>query len=200
MINLFLPYLLIPTAYIIGSFPFGVLVAKARGIDLRKAGSGNIGATNVLRTTGKWPAVITLVGDFLKGAAAVMICRVIIGGELWEGITGITVILGHMYSIFLVFRGGKGVATGFGVLTVYSPVSAVIAVIIWFLTVIYSKYSSLAAITSFISLPVVFILSGVSRIKIFFALLVAFLIILKHRENIMRLIEGTETKIGHKAN
>ncbi len=196
MINLLLPYLLIPTAYIVGGIPFGVLVAKARGIDLKKVGSRNIGATNVLRTTGKGPAVITLLGDSLKGVAAVMLCRVVIGGELWEGIIGITVILGHMYSIFLSFRGGKGVATGFGVLAVYSPASTLILIIIWILTALYTKYSSLAAITAFFSLPMGFVLFGASRIKIFFAIVLTFLIILKHRDNIKRLFEGTEIKIG----
>lgn len=198
MMNFPLLYLLIPTAYIIGSIPFGVLVAKARGIDLQKAGSRNIGTTNVLRTVGKGPAGITLLGDSLKGIVAVMLCRVVIGGELWEGIVGISAILGHMYSIFLSFRGGKGVATSFGVLAVYSPASALISIIIWVLTSLYTRYSSLAAIIAFISLPLVFVLLGASKVKISFAIVLTFLIILKHKDNIKRLFEGTETKIGEK--
>ncbi|GBE06526.1 MAG TPA: glycerol-3-phosphate 1-O-acyltransferase [Nitrospirae bacterium] len=194
--NDILLYLLIPTAYIMGSVPFGVLVAKAKGIDLQKTGSRNIGATNVMRTVGKWPALLTLLGDSLKGAAAVMLCRVITGGELWESITGIAVVLGHMYPVFLGFRGGKGVATGLGVLAVYSPVSALILVAVWIFTFFLKKYSSLAALAAFASLPVVFVLSGASVQKIFFAIALAFLIILKHRENIERLIKGTEPKIG----
>jgi len=191
-------YLLIPIAYIIGSIPFGVLVAKAKGIDLQSVGSKNIGATNVLRTVGKGAAVVTLSGDFLKGAVTVILGRVVVGGDFWEGIMGVTVVLGHIYSIFLSFRGGKGVATGFGVLAVYSPFSALIALIIWILTAIYTRYSSLAAITAFISLPLIFFLFNVSGIKIFFAMVLTFLIILKHRDNIKRLIEGTETKMGEK--
>ncbi|MEE8329750.1 MAG: glycerol-3-phosphate 1-O-acyltransferase PlsY [Thermodesulfovibrionia bacterium] len=188
-------YLLIPAAYVIGSIPFGVLVSRTRGIDLQKAGSRSIGTTNVLRTAGKGAAVITLLGDSLKGVVAVLLCRVVIGGEIWEGIIGITVILGHMHSTFLSFRGGKGVATGFGVLSVYSPAHALILIVIWILTAFFTKYSSLAAMTAFISLPVVFLLSDVSRIKTSFAILLAFLIILKHRDNISRLLNGTETKI-----
>ncbi len=189
-------YLLIPAAYIIGSVPFGILVARTRGIDLQKAGSGNIGATNVLRTIGKGPAVVTLLGDSLKGLAAVSLCRVLIGGDLWEGVIGITAILGHMHSIFLCFRGGKGVATGFGVLAIYSPLSALILITVWILTVLVTRYSSLAAIAAFLSLPLVFILLGDSGIKISFAIVLTFLIILKHRDNIKRLFEGTETKIS----
>ncbi len=194
--NDILLYLLLPAAYIMGSIPFGILVAKAKGIDLQKTGSGNIGATNVMRTVGKWPALLTLLGDSLKGAAAVMLCRIITGGELGESITGITVVLGHMYPVFLGFRGGKGVATGLGVLAVYSPVSAIILVAVWIVTFFLKKYSSLAALTAFTLLPVVFALSGAGVQKIFFAIVLAFLIILKHRENIERLINGTEPKIG----
>jgi glycerol-3-phosphate acyltransferase PlsY len=191
-------YLLIPIAYIIGSIPFGVLVAKAKGIDLQSVGSRNIGATNVLRTVGKVAALVTLLGDFLKGAIAVILARVMVGGDFWEGIMGIAVVLGHIYSIFLSLRGGKGVATGFGVMTIYSPLSALVAFVIWVLTAIYTRYSSLAAITAFISLPLILFLLDASRIKIFFAIVFTFLIILKHRDNIKRLIEGTETKVGEK--
>jgi glycerol-3-phosphate acyltransferase PlsY len=187
---------LIPASYILGSIPFGVLVARSKGVDIKKEGSGNIGATNVLRTMGKGPAVVTLLGDFLKGSASVMLCRVVLGGDLFEGITGISAVLGHMYSVFLSMRGGKGVATGFGVLAVYSPVSAVISVAIWLLAVFITRYSSLAALTAFISLPFVFSISGYSAAKVSFALVLAFLIILSHRENIRRLLKGSETRIG----
>lgn len=189
-------YLLIPLAYIIGSIPFGVLIAKSEGIDLQSVGSRNIGATNVLRTAGKLPAVLTVLGDSLKGAVLVMLCRVMNGGELLEGMTGISAILGHLYSIFLSFKGGKGVATGFGVLIAYSPLPALISIIVWILTALLTRYSSLAAITTFVSLPLVFILFNASEIKISFAVVLAILIILKHRDNIKRLLNGTETKIG----
>lgn len=191
-------YLLIPLAYVIGSIPFGVLVAKAKGVDLQNVGSRNIGATNVFRTVGKGAALVTLFGDFLKGAAAVMLGRVMIGGDFWEGIAGIAAIVGHIYSIFLSFRGGKGVATSFGVLAIYSPFSALISFIIWVLTAAYTRYSSLAAITAFVSLPLIFVVFNASIIKISFAIALTFLITLKHRDNIKRLLEGTEAKIGEK--
>jgi glycerol-3-phosphate acyltransferase PlsY len=196
MMDTSLPYLLIFFAYIIGSVPFGLLIARSKGIDLRKTGSGNIGATNVLRSTGKVSALITLFGDSLKGAAAVYLCRSLNTGELMEGIAGITAVLGHMFSVFLSFKGGKGVATGFGALAVYSPSSAVIAISVWLITALYTRYSSLAAISSFLSLPVVFFLLDESWIKIIFAFILAFLIVLKHVQNVRRLTQGTESKIG----
>ncbi len=198
MTNTILPYLLILMAYFIGSIPFGVLVAKARGIDLQNVGSKNIGASNVFRNVGKLPALLTLLGDALKGTTAVILCVFMIGRGFWESVIGIAVVLGHMYSIFLSFRGGKGVATSLGVLAVYSPFPTVILIIIWVLTALFTKYSSLAAITAFISLPVIFALFEASKEKISFAIVLAFLIILKHRSNIKRLIGGTETKIGEK--
>lgn len=198
MTDTILPYLLILIAYFIGSIPFGVLVAKARGIDLQNVGSKNIGASNVFRSVGKLPALLTLLGDALKGTAAIILCVFMIGRGFWEGVIGIAVVLGHMYSIFLSFRGGKGVATGLGVLVVYSPFPAIILIIIWVLTALFTKYSSLAAITAFISLPVIFALFEASKEKISFAIMLAFLIILKHRSNIKRLFAGTETKIGEK--
>ncbi len=199
MTNAILPYLLILIAYFIGSIPFGVLVAKARGIDLQNVGSKNIGASNVFRSVGKLPALLTLLGDALKGTAAVILCVFMIGRGFWESVIGIAVVLGHMYSIFLSFRGGKGVATGLGVLAVYSPFPTVILIIIWVLTALFTKYSSLAAITAFISLPVIFALFEASKEKISFAIVLAFLIILKHKSNIKRLFGGTETKIGENA-
>lgn len=198
MINNVLPYLLVPAAFIMGSVPFGIMASRAAGVDLQKSGSGNIGATNVLRTVGKWPAVLTLTGDFLKGAAAVFLCRIASGGELLEGIIVISVVLGHMYSLFLSFKGGKGVATGLGALAVYSWESAVILTVVWLFTLFLTRFSSLSAIVAFLSLPVIFILSDEAFIKICFAIVLSFLIILKHRENIKRLLNGTEARVGHR--
>jgi glycerol-3-phosphate acyltransferase PlsY len=187
-------------AYILGSVPFGVLVARSKGIDIQKVGSGNIGATNVLRTLGKVPALITLVGDTFKGVTAIVMSRLFAGGDFIEGIAGVAVVFGHMYSIFLSFRGGKGVATGFGVFAVYSPVSALVSITVWILTALFLRYSSLAAITAFFSLPIILAASGASGVKIFFAIVIAFLIILRHKQNIQRLVKGQETRIGEKRN
>jgi len=185
-------------AFIIGSVPTGLLIAGSRGIDLKQKGSGNIGATNVLRTTGKWPAVFTLCGDILKGAAAVLLARCMDTGVLYEGVIGIFSILGHNFSLFLKLKGGKGVATSLGVLSIYSPVTALFSVILWLLTVSTTKYSSLGALVSFGFLPVSMILFD-TREKLPIALLMTLMMFIMHRENISRLARGTELKVGEKA-
>ncbi len=198
-------YLLIPVSFLLGSIPFGIIFTKSRGIDIRSVGSRNIGATNVLRSAGKTPAILTLAGDILKGTAAVAICRIAIIKtgqlqleDLWLGIICLFAVLGHMFSVFLSFRGGKGVATGFGVLSVYSPIIAGIMLLIWMLTAIVFKYSSLSALIAFGSLPLLLLLSGASFTKIIIGLLLTVLIIYKHKSNIRDLISGAETKIGEK--
>ena len=184
-------------AFIIGSIPTGLLIARSRGIDLKQKGSGNIGATNVLRTTGKWPAFFTLCGDTLKGAAAVMLARHYDTGILYEGVIGIFSILGHNFSLFLRFKGGKGVATSLGVLSVYSPFTALFTGILWLLTIFITKYSSLAALVSFGFLPVSMILFDTGE-KFPIALTMALMILIRHCENISRLARGTEPKAGKK--
>lgn len=184
-------------AFIIGSIPTGLLIARSRGIDLKQKGSGNIGATNVLRTAGKWPAVFTLCGDILKGAAAVLLARHFEAGVLYEGVIGICSILGHNFSLFLKFKGGKGVATSLGVLSIYSPVTALFSVILWLLTVITTKYSSLGALVAFGFLPISMILFD-TREKFPIALIMTLMMFIMHRENISRLAKGTELKVGKK--
>jgi glycerol-3-phosphate acyltransferase PlsY len=173
-----------------------MIIAKAYGIDLRRTGSGNIGATNVLRTVGKWQAFLTMAGDMLKGAFAVMIGRHFFGGHIYyEGIIGLFSILGHNYSIFLKFRGGKGVATSLGVLNIYSPQIGLFTIIIWIMTVLITKYSSLGALVSFGIMPVGILLFD-TREKFPIALLISILLFMRHRDNISRLIKGTEPKAG----
>jgi glycerol-3-phosphate acyltransferase PlsY len=189
--------LLLIIAFFLGSIPFGIIVAKIKGVDLKKVGSGNIGATNVLRSLGKWPAVLTLLGDILKGTIAVAIGRFLGVGPVYEGLIGLSAILGHNFSVFLGFRGGKGVATGFGVLFIYTPQVAIITVIMWIIIVILTKYSSLGAIVSFGLLPVnVAVFDPHYREKLFITVLVTVLILMRHKDNIRRLIKGTERKIG----
>jgi glycerol-3-phosphate acyltransferase PlsY len=191
--------MLIIIAFILGSIPFGIIVAKIKGVDLKKVGSGNIGATNVLRSLGKWPAFLTLFGDILKGTVAVAIGRFLGVGSVYEGLIGLSAILGHNFSIFLRFRGGKGVATGFGVLLVYTPQVALFTIIIWIIIVILTKYSSLAAIVSFGLLPVnVAVFDPRYREKLFLTVLITILILTRHEGNIRRLMKGTERKIGQR--
>ena len=206
-------FLLLPAAFISGSVPFGVLFTRGRGIDLRSIGSKNIGATNVLRSAGKIPAVLTLICDMLKGALPLVICRLVIATiygsmetdvpaaameDLWLGAAGLAAVLGHMFSVFLSFRGGKGVATGFGVLLVYSPAVAGTMLLVWILTAIVFRYSSLAAIIAVAVMPLMLFLSGASAVKTGFGVLIAALIIWKHIPNIKKLISGAESKIGKK--
>ena len=182
-------------AFLIGSIPFGIIIAKAKGVDLKKVGSGNIGATNVLRSIGKYPALLTLLGDVLKGTAAVALGRYFGSGPAFEGLVGFCAIVGHNFSLFLGFRGGKGVATSFGVLSFYSPQTALFTFIIWLIVVMTTKYSSLGAIVSFGLLPLSIMFFD-HKSKVFVAVLITILIFVRHKDNIKRLMSGTERKIG----
>ena len=197
MIKYILLFITAFTAFLLGSIPFGIIIAKAKGVNLKKVGSGNIGATNVLRSLGKWPAALTLLGDVLKGTAAIAIGRYLGAGPVYEGLVGFSAILGHNFSIFLGFRGGKGVATSLGVLSIYSPQIALFTFIIWLVVVIFTKYSSMGALVSFGLLPIN-ILFFDGREKLFTAILITILIFIRHRDNIQRLIKGTERKIGQR--
>lgn len=199
--NIFL-YLLIPFSYLIGTIPFGVILSRSKGVDLRSTGSGNIGATNVLRSVGKLPALLTLAGDMIKGAIPLWLLLLIIDKtdpstfDLWGGLAGLTVVLGHLFPIFLAFKGGKGVATGLGVMSVYSPVTLLVMVLIWLTTAAITRYSSLSAVVAYTLMPLVMALSGESMNKVLFGLILAVLIVVKHSSNIKNLINGSETKIG----
>ena len=189
--------LLFIASFILGSIPFGIIIAKAKGVDLKKVGSRNIGATNVLRSLGKWPAALTLLGDVLKGTAAVAIGRYFGVEPVYEGFVGLSAILGHNFSIFLGFRGGKGVATSLGVLGIYSPQTAIFTFIIWLMVVMFTKYSSLGALVSFGLLPINVLLFD-SKEKLFTAILITILIFMRHKDNIQRFIKGTERRMGQR--
>jgi len=192
--------ILLIVAFVLGSIPFGIITAKVKGIDLKKVGSGNIGATNVLRSLGKWPAVITLLGDILKGTLAVAIGKYSGVEPLYEGLIGIAAISGHSFSIFLGFKGGKGVATSLGVLLMYTPHVALVTLVVWIGVVLFTKYSSLGAIVSFALLPLNIILFDFQdKTKFFISILISLFIIIRHKDNIRRLMKGTERKIGQHA-
>jgi len=192
--------ILIIFAFLLGSIPVGVIIAKMKGVDLKKVGSGNIGATNVLRSLGKWPAVLTLLGDMLKGTAAVVLGRYFEVGTLYEGLIGFSAVLGHGFSLFLGLKGGKGVATSLGVLIFYSPLTAFITFIIWLVVVLSTKYSSLGALVSFGLLPLTLkLFNSDSLAKLPVAILITVFIVIRHKNNIQRLIKGTERKIGQRA-
>jgi glycerol-3-phosphate acyltransferase PlsY len=186
---------IITLSYLLGSIPFGVLISKYKGINLKEKGSGNIGATNVLRTVGKGAAAFTLLGDLLKGSLSVFIANNFLH-EPWIAFTGIAVILGHIFPVFIRFKGGKGVATTFGVVLIYSPIVAISAILLWSVVVFIFRYSSLGAIITFLFLPAIVSILDPDKMKLYFSLFISIIIILKHKDNLLRIFKGVETKIG----
>ncbi len=186
-------------SFLIGSIPTGLLIAKSKGIDLRKTGSGNIGATNVMRAIGKEAALLTLLGDIGKGIIPIIIVRLVSPGFLYEAAAGFSAIMGHNFSIFLKFKGGKGVATSLGVLTAFSPHVGLFTAMLWLITAKWTRYSSLSALVAFGLLPLSFYIIDYSRQNIIFGVIIASLIFIRHTANIKRLVQGAETKIGQKA-
>ena len=183
------------SAYILGSIPFGIVMARLFGLgDLRQIGSGNIGATNVLRTGNKPAAILTLVLDAGKGAAAVLIARQF-GGEDIAGLAGLFALLGHLFPIFLRFKGGKGVATFLGALLALSfPVGAA-ACATWAVTAVLFRYSSLSGVVTAALVPV-FAYVLYHKHGAILVLFMSALVIYRHSDNIKRLLNKTEPKIG----
>ena len=183
--------------YLLGSIPFAVVVSKAFGLaDPRSHGSGNPGATNVLRTGNKTAAILTLLGDALKGWFAVWLAARLGAGALAIAAAGTGAFLGHLLPLFLRFKGGKGVATALGVLAGYSGALALVAAGAWLLTALLTRYSSLSALVAASAAPIA---SGflIERIEIVTAVaLMSALLIWRHRPNIQRLFAGTEPRIG----
>ena len=183
--------------YLLGSVPFGIVITRALGLgDLRKIGSGNIGATNVLRTGHKGAALATLLLDSGKGAIAVLLARWL-GGETAAVMAGAGALLGHCFPVWLGFKGGKGVATFLGTLiALYWPLGLA-ACAIWLLVALVTRISSLSALVAVGTSPLVALLMGKGQIAAA-ALFMAALIFWRHKENISRLLAGTEPKIGRK--
>jgi glycerol-3-phosphate acyltransferase PlsY len=187
-------FLLCLCAYICGSIPFGVLLAKKQRVNIRKHGSGNIGATNVARTLGKKAGLLTLIGDVFKGWLVVFLASLWSGETIVVALAGLAVFFGHLFSIFLKFKGGKGVATGLGVLSFVMPLPALISAAIFILCLNVSGYISLSSILAAITLPVVGIYFKTPLPFIYLAVILVLFTIQKHHENILRLVEGTEPK------
>ena len=181
--------------YLFGSVPFGLLLTKVAGLgDIRGIGSGNIGATNVLRTGRKGLAVATLLLDGLKGAAAVLVAQALVGDDI-ALLAGLAAVLGHLFPVWLGFKGSKGVATGLGVLIAAAWPVGLVACVVWLVVAAASRRSSLAALASFASAPIVaLILEDFSVVKLAFT--IAVLVFVRHKANIRRLFAGTEPRIG----
>jgi len=182
--------------YLLGSIPFGLLLTRIAGLgDIRGIGSGNIGATNVLRTGRKELAAATLLLDALKGAAAVLIARTLFYDEGIALFAGLAAVLGHMFPVWLGFRGGKGVATGLGVLTAAAWPIGLAACAVWLLVAATTRISSLAALAAFAAAPCAgLIVEDFSVVKLAFT--IAVLVFVRHQANIRRLLAGTEPRIG----
>ena len=203
------PALIILLAYLIGSVPFGYLIVKSRGAgDVRETGSGGTGATNVTRRAGKWAGLLTLALDALKGAAAVLFARWMLAADSgvgwWVALSAIAVVAGHVFPVWLKFRGGKGVAPGLGVFLALAPAAVPVALAAFVLVVWRTRYVSLGSITAAALMPLLlFVLD--SRLppeaargapeRLMAAAAGAALIIFKPRENIRRLLRGTESKL-----
>lgn len=185
-------------AYLLGSVPFGIVMTRLFGLgDLRQIGSGNIGATNVLRTGNKTAAALTLVLDAGKGGIAVLIARAFFGEDAAQ-VAGLAAFFGHCFPVFLGFRGGKGVATFLGTLLALWWPAGVAACITWLLVAAVSRISSLSALVAAVTSPVWVQLLGRPE-AVLLCILLAVLIVIRHRENIRRLQDGTEPKIGRKS-
>jgi len=182
--------------YLLGSIPFGLLLTRAAGLgDVRKIGSGNIGATNVLRTGNKGLAAATLLLDALKGTAAVLIAgHFAPETAVWAGLGA---FLGHLFPVWLGFKGGKGVATYLGVLIGLAWQVALIFAVVWLVMAFLFRFSSLAALTAAVVVPIALYFISTPQIAVLFVVM-SIIVFIKHRANISRLLAGTEGKIGAK--
>ncbi len=189
--------LAVVVSYLIGSIPFGYIIARSKGVDIRQHGSGNIGATNVWRTIGPLPGIVAFWGDAGKGFAAVWLGRYT-GIEGAELLTGFAAMSGHSWPVYLKFKGGKIIATGAGVLLALSPLATLIALLVWLSVLGIFRYVSLSSICAAVSVPISLYALGNGWKYVSFGTLLALLAIYKHIPNIKRLIAGNELKVGIK--
>ena len=192
--------------YFVGSIPFGLILAKAYGLgDIRKIGSGNIGATNVLRTGNKKIALMTLLLDGIKGAFAIFITREVFNYEIltnlindiifFECVVGVAAVIGHCFPVWLKFKGGKGVATGFGIILCFDLLVGILSLITWLLIIKLFKVSSLSALVSYFFIPIFIFLNSPENNIFISSIIISCICFFKHKENIKRLLTGSEPKI-----
>lgn len=184
--------------YLIGSIPFGLVFTRLAGLgDIRKIGSGNIGATNVLRTGRKDLALVTLICDVFKAGFIALLCRTAYGSEMIGLIAGTAAVIGHNYPVWLHFKGGKGVAATLGLTLAMTPFVGILTALTWFFIAVTFKYSSLSALTALALAPIYALAFAGWMPALFYAALAA-LSFYRHKDNIKRLIKGEETKINLK--
>src|SRR5215475_2898053 len=199
---------LLVCSYLLGSIPFGYLAGRLAGADIRRAGSGNVGATNVVRVLGKRYGYPVLVLDVLKGFAAVKISMLLAPGrppewnspEIFGILAAISSVLGHLYPPWLKFKGGKGVATSAGALLALAPVATLIGVAIWVIVFWLTRYVSLASVIAAVVLPIVILVLSWHQNKplVYSSACVAAVVVWRHRSNLSRLIRGTESRFTRK--
>ena len=187
-------------AYLVGSVPFALLLSRRWGArDLRRIGSGNLGAANVLRASGVTAGVLVAMLDILKGAVSVMLAQRLSGDTVGSAAAGVAAIVGHVYPVWLRFRGGKGVATACGVFSVLTPLAVPPALAIFIATVWATKYISLGSVVASIALPVIAYVSAAPPSIVAAACTASALIVLRHRTNLWRVRAGTERRLGVRA-
>ncbi len=184
-------------AYLCGSIPMGYLLARLRGVDIRKLGSGNIGATNVMRQQGKLLGILTLLLDLLKGLLPTLAAAHLASGRIGAA-TGLAALIGHCYSIFLKGRGGKGVATGLGVFLALAPLAVLASLAVFLAVVALRRMVSLASIGAALGLPLACGLLHSPPETVVAALLASSIIVIRHKDNIKRIRAGTESRLGGK--
>jgi glycerol-3-phosphate acyltransferase PlsY len=184
------------TAYLLGSIPFAFLLARRRGIDLRRAGSGNVGASNVLRTSGVSLAVLAMALDGLKGTLAVLIAERVSAVPAAPVAAGLASVLGHVYPVWLRFHGGKGVATAAGVFTLLAPAALTAAAAVFAIAVVATRVISVGSVSAAVALPIATALIDAPRLVVAGAVLAAAIIVYSHRANLARLVAGTERRVG----
>jgi glycerol-3-phosphate acyltransferase PlsY len=187
-------------SYLLGAVPFGLLFSRLfSNVDVRTIGSGNIGATNVLRASGKKAAVLTLLADCLKGLLSVLAVKFIFHDDAVTALSGAAAVFGHNFPVYLGFKGGKGVATSYGVVLAVAPWIGLACLVTWLIAAFLWRYSSLSALISFALYPALTVItSGDSKPVGLLSLFIFGMIYYRHRDNIKRLIGGTEPKIGQK--
>jgi acyl phosphate:glycerol-3-phosphate acyltransferase len=190
--------LAITLGYLIGSVPFAQLLSRRRGIDLRRVGSGNVGATNVLRTLGVRPAVVAMCLDAVKGAVAVLVAQRLTLGPATPMVAGVASVVGHVYPVWLRFRGGKGVATAAGVFAVVSPIALAIACAVFVVSVWITRYISVGSLAGTLSLALVTAVNDDPIVVPLGAAAAAVVIVHRHRANLARIFAGTERRIGQR--